>query len=85
MQEDYKVRYKLLGASYVDATEWTTRRNAISVFNNMKKDLNNRVVWAELIYSPVDGDPNGDEQVVDDFERKPLDIGVSTILIPKTT
>ena len=35
--------------------------------------------------SPVDGDPDGDEQVVDDFERKILDIGITTILIPKTT
>ena len=65
--EDYKVVYETVDGARV-CTEWITEKQARKIFNEYKQG-GGRVVWAELIYSPLDDNSIDEEQVIDSFTK----------------
>lgn len=65
--EDYKVVYETVDGAR-GCTEWTTEEKARKIFNEYKQ-CGGKVVWAELIYSPLDDDSIDEEQVIDSFTK----------------
>lgn len=65
--EDYKVVYETADGRRV-CTEWTTEKQARKKFEEYKQ-VGNHIVWAELIYSPLDDNTVDEEQVIDSFTK----------------
>ena len=66
-KEDYKVVYETVDGVR-GCTEWMAKKKALKIFNEYKQ-CGGDVVWAELIYSPLDDDSIDEEQVVDSFTK----------------
>ena len=79
--EEYKVKWETVDGGY-HVSEWMTKQSARKMFDNKKKDLNNKIVWCELIFSSLDDDTVDEEQVIDSFDRKKVDIMGATMLFP---
>lgn len=73
MSEDYKVKTPYVVEEF-DGDVWTTYKKAKKRFDALTKDYRNGIIdrntleWCELIYSPLDGDPNGSEEVIESVE-----------------
>lgn len=73
VSEDYKVRYQRIDGA-TEVSDWYDRQSARRFFNRLKNEKVKVTWWAELVYSPIDDDVELDEVIVDDFERKVVEI-----------
>lgn len=83
LTEDYKVRYERIDGSF-GVSDWDNERGARRFFNSLKNEEVRVTWWAELIWSPIDeDDPDAelDEIIVDDFERKVIDVMGHKLLV----
>ncbi len=80
MNDEYKVIFQLLDANDEQVTEWMTKPQAVKYFKHLKK--NNNCIYAELLYSPIDGDPNTGEIVVAEFTNNVIEVLGKKILVP---
>ena len=79
--EEFKLKWETLdGGEYV--SEWMTGQSARRRFDAKRKDLHNEIVWCELIYSPLGENAPDEEQVIDSFERRKIEILGAIILVP---
>ena len=80
VSEDYKVRYQRLDGT-AEVSDWYDRQGARRFFNRLKDEKVKVTWWAELVYSPIDDEVELDEIIVDDFERKVVDLFGHKVLI----
>lgn len=78
MDEEWKVRY--CKKDIVKVTDWMTEQSARRYFNRLKNEKVLVTEWAELIYASLDEDAKDEEQVVDNFERRKIEIAGQTLL-----
>lgn len=73
VSEDYKVRYQRIDGA-TEVSDWYDRQGARRFFNRLKNEKVRVTWWAELVYSPIDYEAELGEIIVDDFERKVVEI-----------
>lgn len=81
--DDYKVRFERIDGSF-GCSEWDNERGARKYFEGLKNEKVRVTKWAELIWSPIDEDDpcaELDEIIVDDFERKVIDVMGHKLLV----
>lgn len=80
VSEDYKVRYQRLDGT-TEVSDWYDRQGARRFFNRLKDEKVRVTWWAELVYSPIDDEVELDEIIVDDFERKMVEVMGHKLLV----
>ena len=73
MELEYKVRYERIDGSF-GIHDWDNERGAKKFFDDLKKEKTKVTVWAELCYASIEDDAPDEVIVVDDFERRVLDV-----------
>ena len=80
--EDYKVKYQLLGANEDLVTEWMDKAKATKKFEELKRS--GKCIWAEILHSPLnEAESFYGEIVVDQFTNDVVELlsGVK-LLVP---
>ncbi len=80
VSEDYKVRYQRLDGM-TEVSDWYDERGARRFFDRLKNEKVRVTRWAELVYSPIDDEVELDEIIVDDFERKVVEVMGHKLLV----
>lgn len=82
MEEEYKVKYQLLGSTDCAVTEWMVEPKARKAFDKLKND--SKCIWAELLYSPLEEESESfyGEQVVDQFTKKVVELLGMEMVMP---
>lgn len=79
--KEYKLKYELLNATTCVVTDWMSFKKAKIRFDRMHDDINNKVVWCELIECDWSGDDDN-TYVIESFEREKINIFGITLLVP---
>lgn len=72
MELEYKVRFERLDGFHIH--DWDNERNARKFFESLKNEKTKATIWAELVYASIDDDAVDEVVVVDDFERRVVEL-----------
>lgn len=76
--EDYKVKWEDFEGVHV--TEWMGLQQAKKFFDGLKGPVLN-TVWAELIYSPTNPAAPDEEQVIEQFTNRVIEISGKKVIV----
>ena len=80
MELEYKVRYERIDGRFF-VTDWDNYSGASRFFQGLKNEKVKTTVWAELCYASIEEDAPDEVHVVDDFERRVVEIMGKKIVV----